>query len=260
MVKVRSRVELQLVTDDTSGALARRRAGADQREHMARVDIRVVGEHVDSDRLVLGDRRRIGDRDRGVVGAGDGDRQGRARGRAVLVGHRVIEHFGGARSLRQLLRVGVRIVECIGPAAVGVDRHRPIGACDRTADVRGRAVDVLDGQYRATVDVRIVGEHVARSRRVAREGRVAGINSGFDDEVGAVDVSMRDGRIVHALIDDRDGRPGQRAVRHSDRVGEGVVRTLTGGKRLQRGFEGGIEIGGVISDLAVARDPDVRAV
>ena len=58
-------------------------------------------------------------RDRQVIGAGDGDGQGRDRGVAVLVGQRVVVSFGEGVGWRELLHQRVRVVECVGVAAVG---------------------------------------------------------------------------------------------------------------------------------------------
>src|SRR5688500_6830576 len=54
---------------------------------------------------------------RPVLGAGDGDGQRRRVGGAELVAHRVGEHLGGGGALRQLVGVGIAVVERVAPAA-----------------------------------------------------------------------------------------------------------------------------------------------
>ena len=60
-----------------------------------------------------------------------------ARGRAVGIAHRVIEHVGGRLALRQRVGVGIGVVERVGVAAVAVERERAVGAAHRRADIAG---------------------------------------------------------------------------------------------------------------------------
>ena len=70
----------------------------------------------------------VGHCDRAVVGAGDGDGERRARGRAVGILDGVGEHVLRRSALRQRIGVGIGIVERVAVAAVAVERERAIGA------------------------------------------------------------------------------------------------------------------------------------
>ena len=61
IVEIGARIELDLVGDDAGAALARRRGGGGDGEHRAIVDVVVIGEDVDQDRLVLLGRGRYRD-------------------------------------------------------------------------------------------------------------------------------------------------------------------------------------------------------
>ena len=153
MVEVGAGVEHELVGDDRRAALAGRRGRARQRERSAVVGVGVVGQHVDRQRQVLGGRAGVGDRHRGVVGAGDRDGQGRARARAMLVGHGVAHHhrLGDARRRDGRSR-------CRGRTRAGWRRRR--------AALAGRRGALASVNTCAVVGVGVVGQHVDRQRQV----------------------------------------------------------------------------------------------
>ena len=164
----------------------RRCVDSAHRTGVAGVHIGVVGEHVAAGARIAGEccvagidtglAHRIatvgvGHRDRAVVGAGDGDGERGARGRAVGIAHRVIEHLGGALPLRQRIGVGIGVVEGVGVAAVAVERERAVGAAHRCADI---GADVVDSAHRtgvAGIHIGVVGR--ARCRWRSRRRRTA---------------------------------------------------------------------------------------
>ena len=93
--------------------------------------------------------------------------QRRGRDGAAGVGNGVAEGVGDDLTLRQSIGVGVGVVERIGPAAVGQERQRAVDADQRLPDIDGRAVDRGHGLGVASIDVGVVGQHVAGRRRVA---------------------------------------------------------------------------------------------
>src|ERR1044071_6446899 len=83
------------------------------------IDIAVVGGDGACDGGVLVPRICIGHRERGVVGAGQGDGEGCGRGCAMLVGDGVVGDDIGGGALRQVLVGGVAGIEAV--AAVGIE-------------------------------------------------------------------------------------------------------------------------------------------
>src|SRR5207248_624482 len=131
------------------------------------VDVGVVGQHVAGGVRTgqigrVGCRDGVNDRKRGVVGEGDGEGQSRGVGAggpgADLVGETVGQGAAGI----ELVDRRVRIVDDVGVAAGGVDRHRTVQAGNRVADIAGQASDLGEAQLRiVVVDVGVVGQHVA---------------------------------------------------------------------------------------------------
>lgn len=87
IVEVCARIELDLVADDRNAALARAHRCRDDGQDSAIVDVAVVGEHVDDERLVLVAAGAVGDRDRRVVEAGDGEGEGAVAAQAAVGCH-----------------------------------------------------------------------------------------------------------------------------------------------------------------------------
>ncbi len=101
---------------------------------LGRVQIRVVGQHVDHDGRILVRRFAVGHRLRRVVDAQDGDHDARRIGLAVPVGHRVGERVRRELARGQVLELTVGVV---------VDRR----AIDHGRAALGRVGDVDDGQH-----------------------------------------------------------------------------------------------------------------
>ena len=215
------------VGGDVAGHIAGRGAGGDA-DHglgVGVIDVGVVVEHVAAgggiagERVVagidagLGDRIAaivVGERNRLVVGADDGDVERGGRGRPVGVRHRVGEDVVDFLALDERLGVGVAVVERVGPGAVGGDLHLAVGADDVGGDVaghiagRGAGGDADHGLGVGVIDVGVVVEHVAAGGGIAGERVVAGIDAGLGDRIAAIVVGERNRLVVGA--DDGDGR------------------------------------------------------
>ncbi|MCY1222332.1 hypothetical protein D9M72_344220 [compost metagenome] len=63
-----------------------------------------------------------------VVGAGDGDREGRGGRGAVVVRVRVAEHVSCRLAVTECLHRWVQVVEGVGEGAIGAERQRAICA------------------------------------------------------------------------------------------------------------------------------------
>src|SRR4051812_18592525 len=176
----------------------------------------------------------------------------------MLVGDRIVEGIDDALALVQLLGIAVGIVEIVGPAAVGVDRDRAVDSDDGSADVRRRPVDVLDREHGAAVGIGVVGEHVARRRRVTGISGVAGVDAALGHGIRTVGIGIGRRPVVDARVDYGGGAPRQRAVGHADRVSEAVGLGLADGERLKLGLVRRVERRRIVGDLAVL-DPDLGA-
>src|SRR5882672_8811251 len=174
----------------------------------------VVGSHGAGDVGVVVARVHIGDRDGGIVDAGDGNGERRTGRRAVLVGDGVAGDDVGRGALGEMLIGGIAGVEAV--AAVAVQRQ-----------TRNRRIERI-GQDRAVIDVAVV----VRDR--AGDGGVL--------ETG-VHIGHRDGGVVDA----GDGNGERRTGRGAVLVGDGVA-----GDDVGRGALGEMLIGGIAGIEAVA--------
>ena len=183
----------------------------------------------------------------GIVGAVDRDKQRCGGGIAVAVAHRVGEGFGQRVVAVETLDCGEPVVECVGIAAVGVERQRAEGACACAAD--GAACNRGDRAARC----RAVRADAVRTRQVtirADAGEdVAGCRNRavFLDRIGVVG---RQRRIV-LDGDGQRGRDGIGAVRDAHRDLERLAVLDIGRRMIDRAQQGDRVRAGVVDD-----DPD----
>ena len=108
---------------------------------------------------------------RRVVGAVDGDREGRRASGAGGVAHGVAEDIGQrVGRLPQRLHGGIGLVDGVGEGAGGIEHEAAVRAGERRAERAGRRAeaDRGDGLGVAGIGIGVVGQHVAGGRRAAR--------------------------------------------------------------------------------------------
>ena len=162
---------------------AGRQALGRERQRIAGIDVGELARDVDRDdglAVVVGlvIQRHARGQDRGVVGARDGDREGRRARGALEVGDRVRDRGSGSLVCTQTLERRARIERV---SAIGIQRERAtMGTRHRGADARGIAVDVRNMQGVA-VRVAVVAQHafgdVVHDQHVVLTGGV-GVVSG----------------------------------------------------------------------------------
>ncbi len=141
-----------------------------------------------------------------VVGAGDCDGELRGIGRAAHISDRVGEHVLTRRARHQRLGVGIGVVERVGPGAVGIERQAAVLADQRRsrrpggAFAHARHAGHGQGIAQRRVGIAVVGQHIARRRRIA--GDVAG--AALAHCIATVGVVGR----VRRVVDDRGRREG----------------------------------------------------
>ena len=153
VVEVGARREDELVVDDGCQTLACRCGDRAQGEAVAVIDVGVVGQDVDGQRLVFCCGCHVGNGHRPVVGADDRDGD-----RLIHVGAEIVGHAHGVALLDRLalfkgLRGSERVVEGVGPAASGcVDGQAAVGGRGRALDgpgLRGARIDVAYAELAA---------------------------------------------------------------------------------------------------------------
>ena len=186
-----------------------------------------------------------------VVGAVDRNRQRRRRRVAVAVGDRVSEDLAERLAGRQALHRGVRIVEDIAVAAVGIEGQRAIGSSERAPhgaarDRRhARAVGAL-GVSHAIGRIGVAAPHARQHIAVRHQRTILG---------HAIHIRKRRRNIVDDVDDQRVGRDVAVAVGHHCR--KAVARIVAGGVRRQRVA---VTIAaGILSDRQNAGGRDDRA-
>ena len=194
-----------------------------ERRRLAIVGVAVVGRHRAGDhRAVLGRRGGVRNRNRRIVRARDGDRQGRRRSRPSRILHRVAKNILPKLTLREAVGIAVRIIECVRIPAIGGDHHRTILADNHLADISGHTIDSRYGLGVAGIDIGVVGENIADCRRIALKGRVARVHPGLDHGIVGIGISHGNGAVIGSGKLHSCGRPTQRPVAKPNRVGEGI--------------------------------------
>ena len=153
---------------------------------------------------------------RRVIGAGDGDGERGARGRAVGILDGIGEHILCRRALRQRIGVGIGVVEGVAVAAVAVERERAIGAGDGRADIAGGAIHSTHRTGVAGIHIGVVAEHVAAGARVSGECCVARIDTGLAHRIAGIGVGHCDRAVIGAGDGDgeRSARGGAVGIAH----------------------------------------------
>ena len=123
------------------------------RMRVREIDVRVIGQNIDLDCAVLGRLGNVPNRNWPIVGTGHSERQGRGRGRTVVVRHGVIDDNRRAFADREVIEVGPRL-----PMQLVVDN-----GC--RALTRGHT-DGIDRMSVRLIDIGVVGENVNSDRRV----------------------------------------------------------------------------------------------
>ena len=232
-------------------AQARRQIEFAVRQSVATVWIVEVAAHVERHNLTVG-AVLSGDcaGGRSVVGPGDGDCQRGCRGSPLTVGCCVCDAGGPRLADGQIVegRAGIERV-----AAVRVDRERAaVGADDARADI---ACDTVDGSHgqRVAVGIGVVGDHVARCRRVLGRGVRVGVGGRSGIRHGP-DEGLRRGRAVRIGSRDRDAVRAADAGARCDRARDDAGRRMDAQARRQiAGAEGecvaAVRVGEAAADI-----------
>ncbi len=244
--------------DTAAGRWHRSGADADDRLRIAIIDVGIFGQDIARRRgIARAGKARLHQRRAGigvpnrrghVIGAGDGDGEGRRTAHARRVAAMISEDLGNGLPRLKLLRVRIAIVQRIGIGAVRRDRQRSIFAFERLTHRAGDRTerDGVDRLGVRDIDVGVIGKDIAS------EGRGSGNQSGrnlprFGDRAR---IRHDHQPVIRAGDVDRDGPriSAAMAVAQRQRIGEG--QGLAGLKIL--------EIGGCVGEGPGDRAGGVR--